>query len=114
MGSQIGGTWVYDNDNGRSFLYRSLHINTARELTRFRDFRFAADTPRFPDHFDMHRYPIGYADHFAVTSRIRLNQKVTFVRPLGPGTDGAARSRVETANGDGSNCDIVVVCTVKS
>lgn len=33
IGSQIGGLWCYENDNGRSSCYKTLHINTARNLT---------------------------------------------------------------------------------
>src|SRR4029079_13976475 len=29
-GSQIDGNWRYENDNGMSSAYRSLHINTSR------------------------------------------------------------------------------------
>ena len=28
IGSGIGGMWRYNNDNGRSSAYKSLHINT--------------------------------------------------------------------------------------
>ncbi|MSP89242.1 MAG: hypothetical protein EXQ92_10600 [Alphaproteobacteria bacterium] len=111
MGSQIGGTWVYENDSGRSFVYRSLHINTARELTRFSDFHFADDVPRFPDHYDMHRYLCAYADHFAITPRIRFRAEVTSVTPVGRSMGGRPRWNVTTAKGDGGEFDIVAVCT---
>ena len=29
-GSKIGGNWRYENDNGLSSAYRSLHINSGR------------------------------------------------------------------------------------
>ena len=31
-GSKIGGNWRYQNDNGMSSAYRSLHINTNRNM----------------------------------------------------------------------------------
>lgn len=56
LGSHIGGMWVYQNDNGRSSAYRTLHINTARDLTNFSDLRFDSSVPPFPSHWDMARY----------------------------------------------------------
>src|SRR4029434_3180304 len=67
IGTQIGGLWCYENDNGRSSAYRTLHINTSRGVTRFSDLDFDAATQPFPDHVDMHRYLVRYATHFGVT-----------------------------------------------
>ena len=33
MGSDVGGNWRYDNDNGVSSAYLSLHLNTSRDAT---------------------------------------------------------------------------------
>ena len=32
-GSQIGGMWRYENDNGQSSCYASLHIDTSRPIS---------------------------------------------------------------------------------
>ena len=40
IGSEIGGMWCYENDNGLSSAYRTLHINTSRGVTRFSDLDF--------------------------------------------------------------------------
>lgn len=37
IGTQIGGLWCFENDNGRSSAYRTLHINTSRDITQFHD-----------------------------------------------------------------------------
>ena len=37
-GSEVGGNWRYENDNGMSSAYRSLHINTSRGLMAYRTF----------------------------------------------------------------------------
>ena len=47
IGSQIGGLWCYQNDNGRSPAYRTLHINTSRGVTRFSDLDFDDATQLF-------------------------------------------------------------------
>ncbi|MGH7709125.1 MAG: NAD(P)-binding protein, partial [Vulcanimicrobiaceae bacterium] len=81
MGTKIGGLWCYDNDNGASSIYRTLHINTARNLTRFHDFDFKPGVQMFPSHEDMYQYLVDYANHFGVTPRILFKSKVTDVRP---------------------------------
>ena len=35
-GSAVGGNWRYENDNGMSSAYRSLHINTSRRVMAFK------------------------------------------------------------------------------
>ncbi|MCA8928946.1 MAG: NAD(P)-binding domain-containing protein [Alphaproteobacteria bacterium] len=111
IGSQIGGMWCYKNDNGRSSAYRTLHINTSRGVTRFSDLDFDDRTQPFPDHFDMHRYLVQYADHFGVTPRIRFNSKVERVRPLFTPGQEAPRWRVDLADGSGQEFDAVIVAT---
>ena len=35
MGGCVGGLWVYENDNGRSPAYRTLHINSEAAVTAY-------------------------------------------------------------------------------
>ena len=37
-GSNLGGMWRYENDNGLSCAYRSLHIDTSRNNLGYPDF----------------------------------------------------------------------------
>jgi cation diffusion facilitator CzcD-associated flavoprotein CzcO len=111
IGSQIGGMWCYNNDSGRSSAYRTLHINTSRGVTRFSDLDFDADTQPFPDHYDMHRYLVRYADHFGVAPRIRFNSRVTAVRPaFDPGREPPVWE-VELAGGAVERFDAVLLAT---
>ena len=57
-GSFVGGLWVYDNDNGLSVAYESLHINSETRVTAFRDYPFPPGTPVFPSH----RHVAAYLD----------------------------------------------------
>lgn len=40
LGSHIGGLWVYENDNGLSPAYQSLHVNSEIAVTAYKDFPF--------------------------------------------------------------------------
>ena len=113
IGTQVGGLWCYGNDSGRSSAYRTLHINTAKNMTNFSDFRFRDDVQRFPSHWDMHAYLEEYAEHFGVMERIEFESEVVAVTPLfepGPGA-GDPGWEVETVDGRKRVFDDVCVCT---
>jgi Flavin-binding monooxygenase-like len=110
IGTQIGGLWCFRNDNDRSSCYRTLHINTSRGVTHFHDYDFDPQVQPFPDHRDMHKYLVAYADHFGVTPRIRFKTRVTAVRPaFTPGKE-TPKWQVETEAGDVLVFDTVIVC----
>jgi len=111
IGSQIGGLWCYQNDNGRSSAYRTLHINTSRGVTRFSDLDFDAATQAFPDHVDMHRYLVSYAEHFGVRPHIRFGSRVTQVRPAFDKAREPPKWEVELADGSVAAFDAAIVAT---
>jgi cation diffusion facilitator CzcD-associated flavoprotein CzcO len=108
-GSQIGGNWRYENDNGMSSAYRSLHINTSRRVMAFKTLPMPDHFPDYPDHFQMAAYFDEYADHFGLREKIRFRTEVTKVEPVDgewalttEGPDGARTERyraVLVANG---------------
>ena len=53
MGSGVGGNWRYDNDNGVSSAYRSLHINTSREAMEYAAWPMPASLPDYPSHWQI-------------------------------------------------------------
>src|SRR3982751_1824204 len=95
MGSHIGGLGVYDNDNGRSSAYRSLHINSEARVSSFRDFPFPPDEPFYPDHARMKRYFEEYAAHFDLIRRIRFNSPVVGVEERAGGLAVRVENGVE-------------------
>ncbi|SFU26566.1 flavin-containing monooxygenase [Paraburkholderia aspalathi] len=111
IGSQIGGVWCYRNDNERSSAYRTLHINSAKNLTNFSDFPFREDVQMFPDHRDMHKYLVDYAAHFDLTRRIRFNTTIVDVRPAGCYRAEAPLWEVETEHGEITTFDRVMVAS---
>ena len=85
-GSAVGGLWRYDNDNGMSAIYKSLQINTSRDMTSFADFPMPADYPDFPRHEQIHDYLERYVDRFGFRDRIRFRTTVERVVPEPGGT----------------------------
>jgi dimethylaniline monooxygenase (N-oxide forming) len=83
VGSGVGGNWRYENDNGMSSAYRSLHINTSRDAMAYATYPMPSDYPDYPDHFQIARYFDAYVDHFGFRDRIRFRTEVTRVEPEG-------------------------------
>lgn len=109
-GSAVGGNWRYENDNGMSSAYRSLHINTSRNLMAYRTFPMPAEYPDYPNHFQIAAYFDAYVDRFGFRDRIAFNTEVVAVEPAGgewdvtvEDADGARETRryraVMVANG---------------
>ena len=105
IGTQVGGLWCYMNDSGRSSAYRTLHINTAKNVTNFRDYLFREGVQRFPSHEDMHAYLKDYAEHFGVMERIQFNSEVTKLKPLF--TPGQEDPKWEVTTVDGKNVSLM-------
>jgi dimethylaniline monooxygenase (N-oxide forming) len=89
LGSQVGGNWRYENDNGLSSAYRSLHINTSRQLMEYRTFPMPDDLPDYPSHWQIAEYFDAYVDHFGFRDRISFRTEVVKVEPLGGEADSA-------------------------
>jgi dimethylaniline monooxygenase (N-oxide forming) len=80
-GSQVGGNWRFENDNGMSSAYRSLHINTSRRVMAFQSLPMPEDYPDYPDHFQMAAYFDEFVDHFGLREKIAFRTEVTKVEP---------------------------------
>ncbi|MEE2742413.1 MAG: NAD(P)-binding domain-containing protein [Bdellovibrionota bacterium] len=74
-GPQIGGNWNFQNKNGLSSIYRSLHINTSKKYLELEGYPIPQDMPDFPHHSEVFNYLKGYADHFQLEN-IRFNQEI--------------------------------------
>ena len=106
LGTCIGGLWVYENDNGLSGAYQSLHVNSENKVTAYKDFPFPESAPIYPDHVQMAQYLVDYADRFALRPHIRFRSQVTKIAQV-PG----GRWRVELADTSHENFDAVVVAS---
>ena len=84
ISDRIGGNWVFENKNGMSAAYRSLHINTSRDRMAYSDFPMPAHYPDFPHHSLIAQYFEAYVDHFGFRSKLTFNTRVDHVAKLGP------------------------------
>ncbi|HWO16979.1 MAG TPA: NAD(P)-binding domain-containing protein [Solirubrobacterales bacterium] len=94
-GSRVGGNWRYENDNGMSSAYRSLHINSSRSLMSYKAFPMPEDYPDYPDHFRIAKYFDDYVERFKLAERIAFRTEVVSVEPV----DGEWEVSVEDAGG---------------
>jgi dimethylaniline monooxygenase (N-oxide forming) len=96
-GSQVGGNWRYENDNGMSSAYRSLHINTSRRVMAFRSLPMPEGYPDYPDHFQMAAYFDEVVDRYRLRERIRFGTEVLEVEPV----EGTGEWDVTVAGAEG-------------
>jgi cation diffusion facilitator CzcD-associated flavoprotein CzcO len=106
-GSDVGGNWRYENDNGVSAAYASLRCNVSRRRMQYRALPMPASYGDYPDHRAMAAYFSAYADAFRLRPLIRFSTTVERVTPAPDGTfdvllhDGARErfGAVVVANG---------------
>ncbi|KAM4023012.1 flavin-containing monooxygenase 5-like isoform 1-T2 [Anomaloglossus baeobatrachus] len=78
----IGGLWRF-NENpeaGRASIYKSVIINTSKEMMCFSDFPIPDDYPNFMHNSKIFQYFRLYAEHFQLTQYIRFKTSVCSVK----------------------------------
>ncbi len=101
----IGGNWYFQNPNGRSSAYRSLHIDTSKNAISFQDFPMDERYPDFPHHSEIKQFLGEYADRFGLRERIRFNAPVEHAERL---PDGGWQ--ISTPAGSDERFDVLLVC----
>ncbi|MCI4644974.1 MAG: NAD(P)-binding domain-containing protein [Hyphomonadaceae bacterium] len=76
MSDDIGGNWYFNNPNGASSCYESLHIDTSKWRLAFEDFPVPEEWPDFPHHRQLLQYFHDYVDHFGLRETISFNTRV--------------------------------------
>ncbi len=93
-GSEVGGNWRYLNDNGMSSSYKSLHINTSRQIMEYKSFPMNDEYPIYPNHEQIAHYFDTFVDHFGLRDRIQFRTEVVSVVPaIDGGWDVTTRKR---------------------
>lgn len=84
-GSAIGGTWRYENDNGVSPAYRSLHTNVSRRNMQFPSLKMDGPAAERVPHGEMLAYLERYAQVNALAAQIRFDASVRSAKPAQDG-----------------------------
>jgi Flavin-binding monooxygenase-like len=80
-GSDVGGLWRYENDNGLSGAYASLRTNVSRPRMQYPSFPMPCSYADFPGHREMAAYLDAYADAFGLREFIRFRATVERLAP---------------------------------
>src|SRR5215831_9131229 len=97
-GSELGGLWRYENDNGLSAAYASLRTNVSRPRMQYPSFPMPKSYGDFPHHSEMAAYLGAYADTYGLRDSIRFRATVERLERAADGTwsvtldDGSRRS----------------------
>jgi dimethylaniline monooxygenase (N-oxide forming) len=84
-GSEVGGNWRIDNDNGAAAAYESLRTNVSRKRMQYPSTPMPRSFGDFVTHRDMARYLAGYADRHGIRDHIRLGVAVISAVPCSNG-----------------------------
>uniref|UniRef100_A0A8C3F995 Flavin-containing monooxygenase n=1 Tax=Chrysemys picta bellii TaxID=8478 RepID=A0A8C3F995_CHRPI len=111
----IGGLWRFEEnpEEGRASIYRSVIINTSKEMMCFSDFPIPDDFPNYMHHSKIMKYFRMYANHFDLLKYIRFKTIVVSVTKRPDfSTTGQWDIVTETAGKQESAVfDGVMVCT---
>uniref|UniRef100_A0A8C2ZG00 Flavin-containing monooxygenase n=1 Tax=Cyclopterus lumpus TaxID=8103 RepID=A0A8C2ZG00_CYCLU len=108
----IGGLWRYKPE--RSSIYRSLVVNTSKEMMCYSDFPMPADYPNYMHNSQLLQYFRLYADHFDLLRYIRFQTTIRSVTQR-PDFSASGQWDIVTTNGEGEEeshvFDAVMVCS---
>lgn len=74
--SEVGGLWNYGHDAGHNAAYKSLHINTSKQIMEFSDYPMPESYPAYPSHYEIAAYFADYIEHFGFAESVHLSTAV--------------------------------------
>jgi hypothetical protein len=86
-GSHIGGMWRYENDNGVSAAYASLHANTSSRRMEYPSLPMPGSVSEFPHHTEILAYLEDYAHANDLLRYVKVRHRVEHARPIDHGWD---------------------------
>ena len=102
---QIGGNWVFREDNTHSSVYETTHLISSKALSAFIDFPMPDDYPDYPSHRQILAYFQAYCRHFDLEKHITFNTAVERIEKIAD-----ERWRVGTNTGETQEFDYILVC----
>ncbi|MGW2014268.1 flavin-containing monooxygenase [Streptomyces sp. NPDC001927] len=82
----VGGLWRRTAAGEPGPGYRSLHLNSSKQLTEFVDFPMPDAFPLYPGHADVAAYLRSFAEEAGLLDRVELRTEVLAVRQDGDGS----------------------------
>ena len=101
----IGGNWYYNNPNGMSACYQSLHIDTSKTVLQFDEFPLPESAPDYLHHSDIYTYLNDYVDFCGLRDQITFNAEV-----IDATLSNEKLWRVTLQNGAIHHYDMLFVC----
>jgi thioredoxin reductase len=107
-GKEVGGNWVFTEDESHSSVFETTHIISSKTLSQYDDFPMPADYPDYPSHRHLAAYFQGYARHFGLYPLIQFQTLVKNCQL----TEGGlwAVTTVKNGNENTEIFDALVVC----
>ncbi|MFV0137836.1 flavin-containing monooxygenase [Streptomyces sp. HMX87] len=84
--ADVGGIWRQPGAGERGPGYRSLHLNTAKQLTGYADFPMPDCYPLYPRHSDVAAYLRSFAEWAGLLEHVELRTEVVSARQEPDGT----------------------------
>lgn len=77
--SEVGGNWIYNEEEGHSSVFETTHIISSKTLSQYEDYSFddfEAGIPDYPSHDQLRRYFQAYARKFNLYPHIQFDTLV--------------------------------------
>ncbi|GAA4270972.1 NAD(P)-binding domain-containing protein [Aquimarina gracilis] len=77
--SEVGGNWIYSEDESHSSVFETTHIISSKTLSQYEDFTFDdfdKSVADYPSHDELRRYFQAYAKHFSLYPYIEFNTTI--------------------------------------
>jgi thioredoxin reductase len=76
LGREVGGNWVFTEEEGHSSVFETTHIISSKTFSQYDDYPMPEDYPDYPSHVQLKDYFQGYARHFNLLPHIRFGTMV--------------------------------------
>src|SRR5215475_7135070 len=110
-GSDVGGNWRYNNDNGMSSAYLSLHAKSSRQCLQYAARPMPDTYPDYLSHELIAKYLDDFVDHFGFRGRIQFRTEVTKAEPARGGGWHVTVRRRDTGATQAKRYGAVLVAT---
>lgn len=75
-GKEVGGNWVFTEEESHSSVFETTHIISSKTLSQYEDFPIPDNYPDYPSHVQLKAYFQSYARHFELLPYIQFETLV--------------------------------------